>query len=78
MLHKIVDEKLHCKKFHLLFGCVLIITNEACHGGCLNSHSSFRFHFTLKDSDSLGIERLISDKDHWKKIFNEAFLNIGY
>ena len=67
MLHKIIDGKFYCENFHLPFGCMLILTNEACHGGCLGSCGSFRSRFALKDSDDLGIERLKSYKDHCKK-----------
>ena len=56
MLCKIIYGKSHYEKVHLLFGCMLILTNEAWYGGCLGSCGSFCFHFTLKDSDSLGIE----------------------
>ena len=77
MLHKIIDGKLCCEKVHLPFGCILILTDEACHGGRIGSHGSFRFHFSLKDRCGLGIERLTSDKDYLKKSFYEAFPAIG-
>ena len=57
MLNNIIDGKLNYEKIHLPFGCMLIYTNEACHGGCIGSYGPFRFHFALKDSDGLGITK---------------------
>ena len=74
MLHKIIYGKLYYEKVLLPFDCMSILTNEECPEGFLSSHGSFHFNFALKDSDSLIIERLISDKDKWKKYFMKRFL----
>ena len=61
MLCTLTYEYFHFEKSHVSFGHMLILSDDLVHGGCLGSHGSFRFHFTIKDLESRGCERLVCD-----------------
>ena len=48
MIHKMINNKLHCEQIYLPFGCMLTPSDDVVHGGCLGNCGSFRSHFTLK------------------------------
>ena len=76
MLRIVIENKLHYEKSHLSFRCMLILSDDVFHGGCMGSSGSFRFHFTIKDQNERASKRLIRNFDEWTSHFYEEFPSI--
>ena len=57
MIHKIINNKLHHEQIHMPFGCMLTLSDDVVHGGCLDNCGSFRFHFALKQLNKRAQEK---------------------
>ena len=76
MLCIIIKNKLHYEKLHVHFGCILILSNDVFHGGCMGSPGSFRFHVEIKVQNKRGSERLMRNFYEWTSQFYESFPSI--
>ena len=76
MVYIIIDGEFHYEKIHIPFGHMVILRDDAIHGGCMGSHGSFRFHFAIKCLKGLGSERLIHKSKEIEKHFYKEFPDI--
>ena len=56
---------------------MLIWSDDVARRGYLGSHESFRFHFAIKNLESLSYERLLHDNQELKQYFHDAFPEIA-
>ena len=63
MVCNMINDKLHYEQICVPFGCMLILSDDAVHGGCLGNCGSFRFHFDLKQLDKRAQEKLHHDDE---------------
>ena len=56
MFHIVIENKLYYEKSDVSFGQMLILSDDAFHGGYMGSRGYFCFHFTIKDQNKRASE----------------------
>ena len=77
MICKMINNKLHYEQIYVPFGCMLPLSDDVVHGGCLGNYGSFRFHFALKQLNKRAQEKLHHDDEAITKQFYKEFPDVA-